>query len=78
MTPPPPARSLDITAAPRAILRESLRLLYLVFGEKRLGTAQGNAWAAICADRQRARDRADVSELLDASRGRVSSGTAIR
>ena len=37
---------LDITAAPRAVLRESVRLLYQVLGEERLGSATGNAWAA--------------------------------
>jgi hypothetical protein len=68
MTPPEPAHSVDLTAAPRAILRESVRLLYRVFGEKRLRTAQGNAWAALCADRERASQRAEVNRLLAAAR----------
>jgi hypothetical protein len=59
---------VDLTAAPRAILRESMRLLYRVLGEERLGTASGNAWAAVCADRQRAHERAEVSRLLAAAR----------
>ncbi|HEX6869839.1 MAG TPA: hypothetical protein VF163_01965 [Micromonosporaceae bacterium] len=67
-----PARSrtdsVDITAAPRAVLRESVRLLYRVIGEERLGTARGNAWAAVCADRERARERAEVNRLLSRSR----------
>ncbi len=45
----------DVTAAPRAVLRESVRLLYRFLGEDRLGTARGNAWEAICADRARER-----------------------
>jgi len=73
MTPPSSAQNVDITAAPRAILRESVRLLYFVFGEERLGTAQGNAWAAICADRQRARERDEVSRILDASRSAAAA-----
>jgi hypothetical protein len=61
---------IDLTAAPRAVLRESVRLLYRVLGERRLGTARGNAWAAVCADRERARGRAEMSRLLEAARRR--------
>jgi hypothetical protein len=68
MTSPIQAHGVDLTAAPRAILRESMRLLYRVLGEARLGTARGNAWAAVCADRQRADERAEVSRLLAAAR----------
>jgi hypothetical protein len=60
----------DLTAAPRAVLRESVRILYRVLGEDRLGTAAGNAWAAVCADRERARDRAEVARLLAEARDR--------
>jgi hypothetical protein len=56
--------TVDLTAAPRAVLRESMRLLYRVLGEQRLGTAQGNAWAAICADRERAQARAEADRLI--------------
>ena len=48
---------IDVTAAPRAVLRESVRLLYRVLGEGRLGTAQANAWAAVCDNRRRAEER---------------------
>jgi len=60
----------DLTAAPRAVLRESVRILYRVLGEERLGSASGNAWAAVCEDRERARDRAEVARLLSESRAR--------
>jgi hypothetical protein len=64
MTAPAPVKQqLDITAAPRAVLRESVRLLYAVLGEDRLRTARGNAWEAVCADRENARDRADLDRL---------------
>ena len=70
MTAPAEFGTRDLTAAPRAVLRESVRLLYRVLGEERLGTASGNAWAAVCADRERARDRAEVVRLLAAARER--------
>ena len=60
----------DLTAAPRAVLRESVRILYRVLGEERLGSASGNAWAAVCADRERARDRAEVARLIAKARTR--------
>jgi hypothetical protein len=60
--------TLDVTAAPRAVLRESVRLLYRVLGERRMGSAQANAWDAICADRHRAQQRADLVRLLATAR----------
>ena len=60
----------DLMAAPRAVLRESVRILYRVLGEERLGSASGNAWAAVCADRERARDRAEVARLISESRAK--------
>jgi hypothetical protein len=65
MTAPARPRSdqLDITAAPRAVLRESVRLLYRVLGEDRLRTARGNAWEAVCADRENARGRVELDRL---------------
>ncbi len=66
MTSPTP--SVDLTAAPRAVLRESVRLLYRVFGERMLRTARGNAWEAVCEDRERAADRAKVDRMLASTR----------
>jgi hypothetical protein len=63
MTTPTRPASFDVTAAPRAVLRESVRLLYRVLGEERLRTARGNAWEAICADRENARGRAELERL---------------
>jgi hypothetical protein len=67
----PTQGTIDITAAPRAVLRESVRLLYRMLGEDRLGTARGNAWTAVCADRERAVERAEVVRLLAAARART-------
>lgn len=71
MPAPTELSSPDLTAAPRAVLRESIRLLYRVIGEKRLGNASRNAWIAVCADRERARDRAEVIRMLAAARDRA-------
>ena len=69
----PPSTSFDITAAPRAVLRESVRLLYRLLGEERLGTARDNAWEAVCADRQRADERAAVRRALTAAVRRAAA-----
>jgi len=37
-----------------------------VVGDENVRTAQGNAWAAICADRARAQARADVDVMVAA------------
>ena len=37
-----------------------------VVGDDRVRTAQGNAWAAICADRARAQARADMDAMVAA------------
>jgi hypothetical protein len=60
----------DLMAAPRAVLRESVRILYRVLGEERLGSASSNAWAAVCAGRERARNRAEVARLISNSRAK--------
>jgi hypothetical protein len=69
---------VDITAAPRAVLRESVRLLYRVLGEERLSTARANAWEAVCDDRRRAEERERVTRLLAAARNRTVSTTSHR
>ena len=59
-TPTRTAGAVDLTAAPRAVLR----LLNWVLGEGRLGSSRGNAWEAMIADRARAQERAEVARLL--------------
>ena len=63
-----PNQPIDLTAPPRAVLSATVRLLYRVLGEQRLGTARGNAWAAVCADQRRAATRAEVQRMLAAAR----------
>jgi hypothetical protein len=60
--------TFDVTAGPRAVLRESVRLLHRVLGDSLMGDAVANARAAVSADQERARERADVARILDAAR----------
>jgi hypothetical protein len=64
----PVTSTFDVTAAPRAVLRESVRLLHRVLGDERMGDAAANARAAVRADEERARARAEVNRLLEAAR----------
>lgn len=64
----PPHPAADLTAGTRAIISTAADLIFLVgrsvLGPERVPTARGNAWAAVCADRERARIRADVEKVL--------------
>lgn len=60
--------TFDVTAGPRAVLRESVRLLHRVLGDEVMGDAQANARAAVRADEERARARAEVARLLESAR----------
>ncbi len=77
MTTPMRPAPVDITAAPRAVIGATAGLLYRVgcsvLGEGRLPTAQGNAWAAVCADRQRAQERAELERWIADGRRRSPS-----
>jgi hypothetical protein len=63
-----PGAAARLSAAPRAVVGTAAGLLFrvgrTVLGEQRLPTARQNAWAAVCADRERARERAEVQRLL--------------
>ena len=71
MTPPERHATVDITAAPRAVISTAADLLYRVgrsvLGDGRVPTAQANAWAAVCADRQRAVAREETQRWLAAN-----------
>ena len=64
--------SMDLSAAPRAVVGTAAGLIYRVgrsvLGPEKLPTAKANAWAAVCADRERAREREEVSRLLSGIR----------
>jgi hypothetical protein len=52
---------VDISTGPRAVVSTAADLIYKfslsVLGPERVPTAKSNAWAAVCADRERARLR---------------------
>ena len=62
-TPAPPDRTVDITAAPRAVITLASELVSRVFGE-RLTTARENAWQAVLADRKRAAAREELDAVV--------------
>ncbi|GIE46604.1 hypothetical protein Ani05nite_01380 [Amorphoplanes nipponensis] len=49
-----------------------------VVGDENVRTAQGNAWAAICADRARAQARADMDAMVAALAAANSRRAAAR
>ena len=62
-----PAR-VDLSAGPRALVSTAADLLYKVglsvLGADRVPTARANAWAAVCADRERAKVRAEIEAVF--------------
>ncbi len=63
-----PSAPVDITAAPRAVISTAADLIFTVgrsvLGPDRVPTAQANARAAVRADEERARVRAEVQRVL--------------
>jgi hypothetical protein len=70
---------VDITAGPRAVIGATAGLLYRVgcsvLGQSRVPTAQANAWAAVCVDRKRAQERAELERWLTSGRQRRAPST---
>jgi hypothetical protein len=62
----------DLSAAPRAVVATAADLIYRVgcsmIGSEKVPTAKANAWAAVCADRERAKERDEVARLIAANR----------
>ncbi len=71
MNTPQSQPTVDITAAPRAVIGTAAGLIYRVgrsvLGASRVPTAKSNAWAAVCADQQRAQSRAHTQRMLAAN-----------
>ena len=65
---PSSATPVDISAAPRAVVSTAAELIYKVgrsmLGAERMPTAKANAWAAVCADQERARIREEDARVL--------------
>jgi hypothetical protein len=66
--------NIDFSAAPRAVVGTAADLIHRVgrsmLGDARMPTARENAWAAVCADRERARERDEVRRILSGVSGR--------
>jgi hypothetical protein len=62
------ADRVDLSAGPRVVVGTAAGLLYKVgisvLGAERVPTARANAWAAVCADRERAKVRAEIEEVF--------------
>lgn len=67
-TGPTPGR--DLTRVPRAVLSAAAGMVHTleraVVGDAQVRTARGNAWEAICEDRERARQRDEIRQLAAA------------
>jgi hypothetical protein len=74
MAGPPRHATVDIFTAPRVVIGTAADLLFRfgrsVLGEERIPTAQANAWAAVCADKQRARERDETQRWLASKHNR--------
>jgi hypothetical protein len=68
MTEPVQPTAVDFSAGPRVLVGTAADLIFRVgrsvLGEDRMSTARDNAWAAVCADRERARVRAEVQRAI--------------
>jgi hypothetical protein len=63
-----PGSAIDVTSIPRAVLSVAVGVVHSVervmIGDARIRTARGNAWEAICADRDRAHRRDEIRALV--------------
>jgi hypothetical protein len=64
----PSPSPVDLSAAPRVVVATAAELIFKVgrsmLGEDRVPTAKANAWAAVCADQERARIREENARIL--------------
>ena len=70
---------VDLSAGPRVVVSTAAGLLYKVgtsvLGPERVPTARANAWAAVCADRQRAQERAELERWIATNKMRGAAPT---
>ena len=63
-----PHQSIGLTTISRTVASLAVGVVHTVeravVGEARMRTARGNAWEAVCADRARAEQRADLDRLV--------------
>lgn len=60
--------TIDLTTISRAVASMAVGVVHTVeravVGDARIRTARGNAWEAVCADRDRARQREEIRRLV--------------
>ncbi|MER7419233.1 hypothetical protein ABT346_21030 [Micromonospora peucetia] len=63
-----PNPTIGLTTVSRTVASLAVGVVHTleraVVGEARMRTARGNAWEAVCADRARAEQRADLDRLV--------------
>ncbi|MEU9508120.1 hypothetical protein AB0D32_17795 [Micromonospora sp. NPDC048170] len=63
-----PHQTIGLTTISRTVASLAVGVVHTleraVVGEARMRTARGNAWEAVCADRARAEQRADLDRLV--------------
>ncbi|MEH0972954.1 hypothetical protein V6U77_17685 [Micromonospora sp. CPCC 205546] len=63
-----PHQSIGLTTVSRTVASLAVGVVHTleraVVGESRMRTARGNAWEAVCADRARAEQRAELDRLV--------------
>ncbi|RKN51305.1 hypothetical protein [Micromonospora endolithica] len=68
MTSPGPHQTIGLTTLSRTVASLAVGVVHTleraVVGEARMRTARGNAWEAVCADRARADQRAELDRLV--------------
>ncbi|GGM74121.1 hypothetical protein GCM10007977_089570 [Dactylosporangium sucinum] len=64
---PSASSSVDLSAGPRAVVGTAAEIIFkvgrTVLGADRVPTAKSNAWAAVCADQERARIREENARI---------------
>jgi hypothetical protein len=63
---PSVTKTVDITTAPRVVITFASGLVSRVFGE--MSSARDNAWQSVLADRERAASRAELANVLRATK----------
>ncbi|MEU7922736.1 hypothetical protein [Micromonospora zamorensis] len=68
MSIPEPQPTIGLTTISRTVASLAVGVVHsverAVVGEGRMRTARGNAWEAVCADRARADQRAELNRLV--------------
>ena len=77
-----PGSTVDLTTISRTVAAVAVGVLHTLeralVGDARVRTARGNAWEAVCADRDRARRREEIHRTVAALTARARPATPVR